>query len=188
MAVVGNVRGPPARASVSASLNVLCRCSGIADHHTPVPCCPETHASRGAKAEEDSEGSPDPEASEEAEPAALVPAVREERATAWGPFAIAKIYNHGLFIGFGATCGRHRDPASATRCKKKRHIWEREALSAGELVVRLKRWLLAGVELEADWPADEQRKRHVALGGAGLGDFSEGRGEASMDAIVAALR
>ena len=61
-------------------------------------------------------------------------------------------------------------------------------MSAGELVVRLKRWLLAGVELEADWPADEQRKRHVALGGAGLRDFSEGRDEASMDAIVAAFR
>ena len=186
------MRGPPARASVSASLNVnkknvLLRCSGVAAHRTPVPCCPETHASRGAKAEEDSTGSPDPEASEEAEPAALVPAAREERATAWGPFAIAKIYNHGLFIGFGATCGRHRDPASATRCKKS-VTFGREALSAEELVVRLKRWLLAGVELEADWAADEQRKRHVALGGIGLRDFDEGADEAGMDAIVAALR
>ena len=61
-------------------------------------------------------------------------------------------------------------------------------MSAEELVVRLKRWLLAGVELEADWLADEQRKRHVALGGIGLRDFDEGADEAAMDAIVAALR
>ena len=61
-------------------------------------------------------------------------------------------------------------------------------MSAEEWVVRLKRWLLAGVELEADWPADEQRERHVALGGIGLRDFDEGADEAGMDAIVAALR
>ena len=61
-------------------------------------------------------------------------------------------------------------------------------MSAGELVARLKRWPLAGVELEAGWPADEQRKSHVALGGAGLRGFSEGPDEASMDATVAALR
>ena len=61
-------------------------------------------------------------------------------------------------------------------------------MGAGELAVRLKRWRLAGVELEADWPADEQRKRHVPLGGTGLRDFSEGPDEARVDAIVAALR
>ena len=74
------------------------------------------------------------------------------------------------------------------RAEKQSVTFWREALSAGELAARLKRWLLAGVELEADWPADEQRNRHVALGGTGLRDFSEGPGEASMDAIVAALR
>ena len=37
----------------------------------------------------------------------------------WGPFALARIFNHGVCIGWGATCRRHFDIANpALACKK----------------------------------------------------------------------
>lgn len=49
-------------------------------------------------------------------------------------------------------------------------------------LLRLKRWLLAG--LDEEFSAQNARSDHVAMGGAGLKDFAEGKTEEEMDEAI----
>jgi hypothetical protein len=59
-------------------------------------------------------------------------------------------------------------------------------LTEAEAVLRLKRWLLAGLS-DDDWPAHRLRSHHVSMGGKHLEDFSEGPSEEEMDLVVSRL-
>ena len=50
-----------------------------------------------------------------------------------------------------------------------------------ECILRLKRWLLAGLE-DSTWPKHCMRSHHVQIGGKGLVDFSDGLKEPELDA------
>ena len=49
----------------------------------------------------------------------------------------------------------------------------------GVAIVRLKRWLLAGLE-DASWPKHCQRQHHISLGGKGLQAFEAGPSETEL--------
>lgn len=49
-----------------------------------------------------------------------------------------------------------------------------------ECVLRLKRWLQAGLDDEA-WPKHRMRSHHVQIGGKGMVDFADGLPEAELD-------
>ena len=59
-------------------------------------------------------------------------------------------------------------------------------LSREDLFLRLKRWLIAGLD-DGDWEEDEKRSRHVGMGGQHLRDFAEGLSEQVCDRIVATV-
>ncbi len=111
------------------------------------------------------------------------------RAFAWGPFSIAKIFSGGTHVGYGATCGRHHDmeKSIATPCKKAVTFGKAAQLSEAECILRLKRWLVAGMEQEAQW-GEEKRTEHVRLGGLGLAEFADGPDEASLEELLQLLR
>ena len=56
----------------------------------------------------------------------------------------------------------------------------------GVAIVRLKRWLLAGLE-DASWPKHCQRQHHVSLGGKGLQAFEAGPSETELNETSAKL-
>ena len=49
-----------------------------------------------------------------------------------------------------------------------------------ECILRLKRWLPAGLDDEA-WPKHRMRSHHVQMGGKGMVDFADGLTEAELD-------
>ena len=86
--------------------------------------------------------------------------------------------------GWGAICGFHADRGGGpTACKKSVSI---KSLDHGSAVLRLKRWLLAGLQDE-DWPVHRKRSHHVSLGGPHLRDFAVGLSEEEMDMQVEML-
>ena len=102
------------------------------------------------------------------------------RAIPWGPFQLAPIVPQGGQTGWGAICGLHRDRGVRLSCKK--------AVSLGRLdhsdcIIRLKRWLLAGLA-DDTWPRHNMRSHHVRMGGPLLQDFAAGETEELMDARV----
>lgn len=120
--------------------------------------------------------------------AAAKPAARprQARAEIWGPFQLAPIFPNGVFSAWGATCGRHRNPGSKLQCRKTcTFAGGALGITAAQAKVRLKRWLLAGVN-DAQWPA-WKRDYHRSLGGPGLEGFGEGEPEHLLDAAAAAL-
>ena len=106
--------------------------------------------------------------------------VVQKRGVRWGPFLLSPIVPQGGQTGWGAICGLHhnRGDGSGSRCKK--------ALSMGRLshsacILRLKRWLLAGLN-DAELSVQNARSDHVAMGGPGLQAFAEeGPSEEEMD-------
>ncbi len=74
----------------------------------------------------------------------------------------------------GIICGLHRngEGESRTECKKSLTFGASE-LTKAEAILRLKRWLVAGLD-DADWPAATRQKHHVGLGGRQLGDYAGG--------------
>lgn len=108
----------------------------------------------------------------------------QRRAIAWGPFQLAPIVPQTGLTGWGAICGCHADrQGSKTSCKKAVSV---HVLTEAEAVLRLKRWLLAGLS-DDDWPAHRLRSHHVSMGGKHLEDFSEGLSEEEMDLVVSRL-
>lgn len=116
-----------------------------------------------------------------AEPAASRGAKRKHQARAipWGPFQIAPIVAAAGQVGWGAICGQHCDRGNRLSCKKA--VTRSAGLSDSDCVLRLKRWLMAGVD-DADWPLHRRRSHHVDMGGKGLAQFSNGPSEAELDA------
>ncbi len=108
---------------------------------------------------------------------------RQERGVAWGPFTLAQIWSHGKLVGAGATCGRHADATglTTTLCKKSVRFGRNE-LPEATCFLRLKRWLVAGMD-DSSW-GPEARKEHIKLGGPGLEHFAEGLDEASLDELA----
>ena len=96
-----------------------------------------------------------------------------EIGVAWGiaGWQLAEIANSsGAIIGCGAICGDHHDDAEDTRtCKKQVTIW-RSGLTTRDLMLRLKRWLIAGLD-DSHWDEEGRRSMHVSLGGRFLHDF-----------------
>ena len=72
----------------------------------------------------------------------------------------------------------HRDgDEHNTLCKKAVSL---SGLGNSQCILRLKRWLIAGVD-DGGFPPHRQRSHHVSLGGRGLQDFSEGMDEPELD-------
>jgi hypothetical protein len=106
-------------------------------------------------------------------------ATRQRRSEAWGVFHLGPIYSQGVQTGYGAICGLHRNSEDGPG------IYCRKALTTSELSeedcrLRLKRWLLAGLQ-DSDWPEGQGRSMHLSLGGLRLVDFSSGKPEAALD-------
>ena len=107
-----------------------------------------------------------------------------ERGFAWGPFFISKIYRGGELVGRGARCGLHRNAADGPGAVCKKSVqFGTTGCSEQDLVLRLKRWLVAGLD-DGAWADDVQRGRHMAVGGVGLRDLAEGLPEADLDRIA----
>ena len=82
-----------------------------------------------------------------------------------GGWQLAEIANlTGDIIGYGATCGCHVDSVGDTVTCKKQVTMGNTGLRARDLILRLKRWLIAGIE-DSDWDEEGRRSMHVSLGG-----------------------
>ena len=89
----------------------------------------------------------------------------------------------GVITGVGGTCRDHLDHGSQLVCKKNVSIG-RSGLSYEVLRLRMKRWLVAGIDDES-WPAAGKRTTHVGKGGRHfLEEFAEGLSEAECDRIA----
>ena len=110
---------------------------------------------------------------------------RQDRAIRWGPFSLAEVWSRGALVGAGATCARHEDAdgRTATPCKKSIRFGQNN-LTLNECMLRLKRWLIAGLD-DSSWPP-EARHHHVKLGGPGLRDFAAGLDEPTLDELARA--
>ena len=107
------------------------------------------------------------------------------RGQIWGcrpAFQLAPVHRGGAVepIGWEAICGLHADPAKpALRCKK---FVSANGLSAADCQLRLKRWLVAGLDTSG-WPPS-QRECHGSMGGVQLSQFADGVSAAQLDAAV----
>ena len=88
-----------------------------------------------------------------------------------------------LVGGIGGNCGCHTDTGSAAECKKNVTIG-RSGLSLDVLRLRMKRWLVAGID-DAAWDSGKKKTHHVGMGGKFLKEFAEGLTEAQCDQIAA---
>jgi hypothetical protein len=114
--------------------------------------------------------------------AAVAAAPRQMRAIPWGPFQLAPIFKSGEPEGWGATCGQHHDSCGrGVSCKKYVSFG---SLSAATLQLRLKRWLVAGLDMEE---TDNARSHHVKMGGQHMAHFATGSSEAELDLRVRML-
>ena len=84
-------------------------------------------------------------------------AIKAEAILAWGPFFLAPIVPAGGQTGWGAICNMHLDEHDSghTGCKKSVSL-SICGNSHQECILRLKRWLLAGLDDEA-WPKHRMR-------------------------------
>jgi hypothetical protein len=81
---------------------------------------------------------------------------------------LSEIHLRGELVGFGARCGLHMNEGeTTTQCKKACNL-AAAGCDATELVVRLKRWLVAGLD-DTSWVADSQRTHHFGMGGGAFG-------------------
>lgn len=84
----------------------------------------------------------------------------------WGGFQLAKVYRQGVQIGWGITCGLHKNEGdSIGACCKKQITFGGSggaaggALSDTDCIVALKSWLVLGFVLSGN----DQRTQHVRL-------------------------
>jgi len=82
----------------------------------------------------------------------------------------------------GARCNGHVNADNARVCKKFVTIGS-SGLSVEVITLRLKRWLVAGLDSD-DWRGDDLQRQHVDLGGQHLRDFANGLTEAACDRIA----
>ena len=109
------------------------------------------------------------------------------RAIPWGVFQLAPIVpKTGVTRGWEVICGRHRNKGEGNTsvCKKNINLNADEGIDDAEAVLRLKRWLVAGLQGEDRLSVNLQRSDHVKLGGRRLQDFAEGLSEQQCDDVV----
>ena len=99
-----------------------------------------------------------------------------------GRWELTDIRQNGVVIGYGSNCRDHLDEGSNLICKKAVTIGK-SGLSIDVLRLRMKRWLIEGID-DADWPAGTKRTTHVNMGGPHLADFAEGLTEEECDRIA----
>ena len=102
-----------------------------------------------------------------------------------GDWSRAEIHNEGQFVGCGATCRNHVNTGErgAVICKKMVTLGSNSGLSCSDLMLRLKRWLIAGLD-DTDWEEDCKRTKHVSMGGRHMREFAEGFSEEVCDRIA----
>ena len=105
------------------------------------------------------------------------------RGEGWGRgrWELAIIERDGVVVGYGATCKDHEDPGDSAVCKKSVTIGK-NGLSLDELKLRLKRWLIAGID-DDDW-GEDKRTKHVGMGGLRMVEFAVGLSEEECDRIA----
>ena len=125
-----------------------------------------------------------PEAGPVAEAAPPPVADRQPRGMPWGngEWRLAEIHSKGRLVGCGATRKGHFTPGSDRVCKKSVTFGD-SGLTRADLMLRLKRWLIAGLDDE-DWETDDPRAEHIAMGGRHMQDFDDGLSEAECDRIA----
>ena len=67
-------------------------------------------------------------------------------------------------------------------CKNSATIGD-SGLSRADLMLRLKRWLIAGLD-DASWEGEDPRAEHISMGGRHMEDFADGLSEAECDRIA----
>ena len=67
-------------------------------------------------------------------------------------------------------------------CKKAVTIGK-SGLSIDVLRLRMKRWLVAGID-DDEWDEDAKRTKHVSMGGLYLSEFADGLTEAQCDHLA----
>ena len=97
---------------------------------------------------------------------------------------MAEVWSGDIFRGCGATCKNHRNPHDGPNavCKKAVTVGS-SGLSKEELMLRLKRWLIAGLD-DDGWEEEDKRDKHVSMGGRFMRDFAEGFSEEMCDRIA----
>ena len=88
--------------------------------------------------------------------------------------------------GYGATCKLHTDLDNPGKVCKKSVTIGASGLSINECRLRLKRWLVAGLD-DSEWPPesdDSQASHHISMGGRYLRDFAVGLTEVECDRIA----
>ena len=86
-------------------------------------------------------------------------------------------------IGCGATCKGHSDVGGTTTACKKSVRMGRSGISYETMRLRMKRWLVAGLD-DANWDPDRKRATHVGMGGIYMKHFEFGLSEEECDAIA----
>ena len=89
----------------------------------------------------------------------------------------------GEIIGCGATCGGHVDEEGDTATCKKQVAFGKSGLTTRDLILRLKRWLIAGLD-DSHWDEEGRRSTHVSQGGRFMHDFAGGLSEEDCDRIA----
>ena len=98
---------------------------------------------------------------------------------------LAEIHSNGRLTGFGATCKGHITPGRISICKHNVSIGA-SGLTRADLMLRLKRWLVAGLD-DADWDTEGPRAEHIGMGGVYMVDVAYGPSEAECDRLAATL-
>ena len=111
---------------------------------------------------------------------------RSHASVPWGNgvWALAEIMNKEKeLIGVGAHCKCHETPGVDAICKKQVTIGN-SGLSVQTFRLRMKRWLVAGLD-DGDWDTDDPRQYHIDMGKAHyLADFAHGLPEEELDEIA----
>ncbi|CAE7693670.1 unnamed protein product [Symbiodinium sp. CCMP2592] len=108
----------------------------------------------------------------------------QHRATTWGCFTIGRHTSKFFGDGWVATCGMHHnsDDKTGVVCRK---VLPVQNLTEAECKLRLKRWLVAGLD-EASMGGSKARSLHLAKGGPRLNHFATGLPEEELDKRVGA--
>lgn len=100
-----------------------------------------------------------------------------------GEWKLAPYRPGGVVLGVGAICNMHWDADAPHRVCKKVSTIGRSGLSYDEMQLRMKRWLVSGLD-DDEWEEESKRTKHINLGGKHLRDFAMGLSEEQCDRIA----
>ena len=86
-------------------------------------------------------------------------------------------------IGCGAICKGHVDHKVTTTTCKKQVTLGKSSLTPRDLMLRLKRWLIAGLD-DSHGDAEGRRSKHMSMCELFLHKFAEGLSEEACDGIA----